>query len=67
MGVCLTAHLFLLKTSPCSWVTYEFVEMFVMFLVIFFMNNYIVCNANHSITVGENLVHHPLEDVLCTG
>ena len=46
--------------------SYEFVEMFVMFLVILSMNNYIICDAYHSITVGEDLVHHPLEDVLCT-
>ena len=67
MEVCLTAHLSLLKIDPCSWVTHEFVEMFVVFLVILSMNNYIICNAYHSIAVGEDLVHHPLEDVLCAG
>ena len=47
--------------------SHEFVETFVMFLVILSMSNYIICDANHSITAGEDLVHHPLEDVLCTG
>ena len=45
--------------------SHEFVEMFVMFLVILSMYNYIICDAYHSITVSEDLVHHPLEDVLC--
>ena len=47
--------------------SHEFVETFVMFLVILSMNNYIVCDANDSITAGEDLVHHRLEDVLCAG
>ena len=68
MEVCLTVHLSLLKTSPCSLVTHmNFVEIFVMFLVILSMNNYIICDAYHSITANEDPVHHPLEDVLCTG
>ena len=50
-------HIF---TGDC----HEFVEMFVMFLVILAMNNYIIHNAYHFIAVGEDLIHHPLEDVL---
>ena len=37
---------------------------FIMFLVILSMNSYITCNANCFITVGDDQVHHPLEDVL---
>ena len=47
--------------------SHEFVDMFVMFLVILSMNNYIICNANHSIAVGKDLVNHSLEDVLGPG
>ena len=62
--VCLTAHLPLLKTDPHSWVTLMNLWTIVMFPLILSMNNYIVCNANHSNTVGEDLVHHPLEECL---
>ena len=47
--------------------SHEFVETFVMFLFILSMNNYIVSDVNQSITTGDDLVHHLLEDVLCTG
>ena len=61
--VCLTAHLSLFEDkSMFMGDSHEFV-MFVMFLFILSMKNYIICNAYHSTTVGEDLVHHPLEDV----
>ena len=47
--------------------SHEFVETFVMFLVILSVNNYIICNASYSIALGEDLANHPLEDVCCTG
>ena len=47
--------------------SHGFMETFAMFLVILSMNNYIIYNANHSITVVEDVVHHLLEDVLYTG
>ena len=47
--------------------SHEFVEMFLMFLVIPSMNSYIACNANHSIAVSKDLIHHLLENFLCTG
>ena len=34
--------------------SHEFVETFVLFLVILSMNNYIICDAHHSIAVGED-------------
>ena len=36
--------------------SHEFVEMFVMFLVILSMNNYIICDANHSIAADKDLI-----------
>ena len=66
MEVCLTA--ILVEDNPMLMGdSHEFVEMFVIFLVILSMNNYIICNTYHSITVGEDLVHHPLKDILHTG
>ena len=46
--------------------SHEFVETFVMFLVILSIN-YIICNVYHSIAADEDLVHHLLEAFLCTG
>ena len=47
--------------------SHAFVETFAMFLVILSTNNNIICNANHPIAAGMDLIHHLLEDVLCTG
>ena len=47
--------------------SHEFVEILACSLFILSMNNYIICDPNHSISGDEDLVPHLLEDVLCTG
>ena len=38
-----------------------------MFFIICAMDDNIICNSNHNITLIKYLVHHALEDVLFTG
>ena len=45
---------------------HEVVQVLIMVFIIFSMNDNIICNSYDSFTAFQNLVHHPLKDILGT-